>query len=142
MTSPGTRAMTDQLMAECRDCLKVHRDSTSALLAQGKSRAEVFEAIVGTVMGSASRSQLATMYVALLLEATIGAADSEEPAGRSDPLLSPKESRAVNRLAEQVCADIECGDQKCEDIRRTVDAMKRLIARLALARRAVNGEEP
>lgn len=52
--------------------------------------------------------------------------------------LTTKESRAVHRLAEQACQDEACGDAGCENIRRTVGAVKRLVARLAIIRRALD----
>ena len=56
-----------------------------------------------------------------------------------DPIyLSVKEARAVQRLTEQACQDEACGDAGCENIRRTVAAVKRLIARLAIIRRALD----
>lgn len=55
--------------------------------------------------------------------------------------LTVKESRAIHRLAEQACQDEACGDAGCENIRRTVGAVKRLIARLAIVRKALDGVE-
>lgn len=60
-------------------------------------------------------------------------ADDKEP-----EYLTIKESRAVQRLTEQACQDEACGDAGCENIRRTVGALKRLIARLAIIRRALD----
>jgi hypothetical protein len=54
--------------------------------------------------------------------------------------LSMREARAITRLAGQVCDDEACGDGACIDIRRTVAAVKRLIAKLALVRAALDSE--
>jgi hypothetical protein len=57
---------------------------------------------------------------------------------KDDPFLTVKESRAVQRLFEQACQDEACGDAGCENIRRTVGAVKRLLARLAIIRQALD----
>lgn len=64
---------------------------------------------------------------------------SEVPSADETPVyLSLKESRAIQRLTEQACQDETCGDAGCENIRRTVGAVKRLVARLAIIRRALD----
>jgi len=60
---------------------------------------------------------------------------------KADPFLTVKENRAVHRLLEQACQDEACGDAGCTDIRTTVGAVKRLLARMAIVRRALDGEE-
>lgn len=57
---------------------------------------------------------------------------------KATPFLTPKEIRAVGLLAEQACQDEACGDAGCLNIRRTVGAVKRLIARLAVVRAALD----
>jgi hypothetical protein len=66
---------------------------------------------------------------------------SDELTDRKAVYLTVKEARAVQRLAEQACQDEACGDAGCENIRRTVGAVKRLIARLAIVRKALDGVE-
>jgi len=59
---------------------------------------------------------------------------------KSPAHLTVKEARAVQRLTEQACQDEACGDAGCENIRRTVGAVKRLIARLAIIRKALDAD--
>jgi len=57
-----------------------------------------------------------------------------------NPFLRVKEARAINRLAQQACQDEACGDVGCTNIRLTVVAVKRLIARLAIIRKALDAD--
>jgi len=59
---------------------------------------------------------------------------------KTPTFLTVKESRAIHRLTEQACQDEACGDAGCEDIRRTVGAVKRLLARLAIVRKALDAD--
>jgi hypothetical protein len=55
--------------------------------------------------------------------------------------LRQKEARAVTRLAQQACQDEACGDIGCTNIRLTVVAVKRLIARLTIIRKALDSPD-
>lgn len=60
---------------------------------------------------------------------------------KASTFLTTKEVRAVQLLSEQACQDEACGDAGCTNIRRTVGAVKRLLARLAVIRAALDGAE-
>jgi hypothetical protein len=67
---------------------------------------------------------------------------SDEIMDQAPVYLSAREARTVERLMSGICEDASCedascGDQRCADIRRTVNALKRLIAKLALVRAAL-----
>lgn len=64
---------------------------------------------------------------------------SDELIDKVPVFLSAREARAAQRLSEQACEDEFCGDEGCANIRRTVGALKRLIAKLALVRAALDG---
>lgn len=64
----------------------------------------------------------------------------EDEIPKGTPFLTAKEARSVNQLLAQACQDEACGDVGCTNIRRTVGAVKRLIARLAIVRKALDAD--